>query len=175
MRKTRKTMSTALASVTALIATTLLAAPALADPARQSRAATAPSAGIWIASGDMNGDGRPDARKRAQRSRLEQNGTTVATAGDVRAPKAPRRASLLLPAVQKMHEPTQPQRAKLKQNGTTVATAGEVQAPKGEGEATLLLPAVQKVHAPAQPQRAKLKQNGTTVATASEVAAPERD
>jgi len=138
----------------------------------RSSSAAEPASGVWVASGDMNGDGRSD---QARRGKLEQNGTTVATAGDVQAPGNGQQAALLLPAVQKAHEPVQPQRAKLEQNGTTVAASGDVQAPNTTEGPHLLLPAVQKAHDPAQPQRAKLKQNGTTVATASEIAASSRD
>jgi hypothetical protein len=140
---------------------------AQADAANETADQTA--AGVWVASGDMTGDGRDDS---CAGRKLEQNGTTVASAAEVQAPQGEGQAALLLPAVQKAHEPAKPQRAKLKQNGTTVATAGEVQAPQGEGQAALLLPAVQKVRESSKSQRAKLKQNGTTVATAGEVRAP---
>jgi hypothetical protein len=114
-----------------------------------SRAAPQQAGKVWVASGDVRGDGRSDRRasrakqRRAegkpQRARLEQTGTTVATAGDVQAPTG------------------KPQRTKIKQNGTTVATADEVQAPNDK------------------PQRARMEQNGTTVATAGNVAAPQHD
>ncbi len=178
MRNNHKTTAAMKASTLGLIVAIALSAPAQAGPKRS--AAPASSQGIWVAGGDVLGDGRP-ARASAQGQapakgrRMQQNGTTVATAGDVQAKHANRRATLLLPAVQKVQEPAQPQRAKLKQNGTTVASAGDVQAPKDGGEAALLLPAVQKVHEPAAPERAKTEQNGTTVATASEVAAPESE
>jgi hypothetical protein len=154
----------------------IVSAPALADRQGPSGAArqtvSAKPQRVWVAAGDVNGDGRSDTARsgKPQRSRMQQNGTTVATAGDVQAP-AQRRPHLLLPAVQKAQ--AEPRKAKLKQNGTTVATAGEVQAPQAPGQAALLLPAVQK--AQAEPRKAKLKQNGTTVATDSEVAAPTRD
>lgn len=139
------------------LAVSFAAVAAQAHPARHA----AQGNGIWIASGDVNGDGRPDGRA------LEQNGTTVATAGDVQAPNTTERPHLLLPAVQKAQ--AEPAQKGMAQNGTTVPSASDVAAPGGEG-AALLLPAVQK--AQAQPKRAELKQNGTTVATAGEVAAP---
>jgi len=156
-----------IASITILAALALTASVVQANSRKDT--AHQPASGVWVASGDVTGDGRSDT---AAGRKLKQNGTTVGTAAEVQAPNTTERPHLLLPAVQKAHEPSKSQRAKFKQNGTTVATAGEVQAPQGEGQAALLLPAVQKVHEPAKSQRTKLKQNGTTVATAGEVQAP---
>lgn len=152
------------ASIATLAALTLAATAAQAGD--RAKAPNQTASGIWVASGDVNGDGRPDA---ATRGKLKQNGTTVATAGEVQAPQHEAQAALLLPAVQKVREPARSQRAKLKQNGTTVATAGEVQAPGAKPRAGLLLPAVQKARMQPQAQRSRLKQNGTTVATAGTV------
>lgn len=108
-------------SIATLAALTLAATAAQAGD--RANAPNQTASGIWVASGDVNGDGRPDA---ATRGKLKQNGTTVATAGEVQAPGAKPRAGLLLPAVQKARMQPQAQRSQLKQNGTTVATAGTV-------------------------------------------------
>lgn len=151
----------------------LTAAPAFADRAGNAASSrqtvSAKPQRVWVASGDINGDGRS---ARPGRTRMQQNGTTVATAGDVQAP-AQKGPHLLVPAVQRSSAQAQPQPTRMEQNGTTVATAGNVQAPQTPEQPALLVPAVQK--AQAAPQKAKLKQNGTTVATASDVAAPTRD
>ncbi|QPC99047.1 hypothetical protein [Qipengyuania soli] len=80
--------------------------------------------GVNVAVGDVNGDGRDG------KPGMSQNGTTVPSADTVQAAKEERRASLLLPAVQKVAPEARPQRAKMVQNGTTVATAGEIKAPE---------------------------------------------
>ena len=80
--------------------------------------------GVNVAVGDLNGDGRDG------KPGMSQNGTTVPSADTVQAQQEARRASLLLPAVQKIAPETRPQRAWMVQNGTTVATAGEIKAPE---------------------------------------------
>ena len=154
-------------SLSALGALALAASAAQAGDRSPGQGQSA--SGIWVASGDVDGDGRPDA---ARRGKVVQNGTTVGTAAELQAPPAGGQAGLLLPAVQKVRPASSTQRAKLKQNGTTVATAGEVQAPGTKPRAGLLLPAVQKARMQPQPQRGRLQQNGTTVATPSTVTAP---
>jgi hypothetical protein len=160
------------ASIATLAALTLAATAAQAGD--RAKAPNQTASGIWVASGDVNGDGRPDA---ATRGKLEQNGTTVGTAAEVQAPNTTKGPHLLLPAVQKYQDgkPATAQRAKLKQNGTTVATAGEVQAPGAKPRAGLLLPAVQKVRMQPQAQRSQFRQNGTTVRTAGDIMARRRN
>lgn len=181
-----KASALGLAVSIALSATSAAAGPQRRDTGR----AVPPASGqVWVASGDVLGDGRSDrsstrAKRRQQakpqRTRIEQNGTTVGTASEIRAPDAkPQRAKLeqngttVATAGEVQAPSTKPQRTKLKQNGTTVGTASEVQAPVEPGQAALIVPAVQRSHA--QPAGSKLEQNGTTVPSASEVAAPRRD
>lgn len=80
--------------------------------------------GVNVAVGDVNGDGRDG------KPGMSQNGTTVPSADTIQSAKDERRASLLLPAVQKVAPDARPQRKKMEQNGTTVATAGEIKAPE---------------------------------------------
>lgn len=161
-----------IASITVLAAMALTASVVQANSRKDTAHQSA--SGVWVASGDVTGDGRSDT---AAGRKLKQNGTTVGTAAEVQAPNTTERPHLLLPAVQKAQEPSKSQRAKFKQNGTTVATAGEVQAPGAKPRAALLLPAVQKARVQPQPQtqRGRLQQNGTTVATASRVNARQRN
>lgn len=93
----------------------------------------------------------------SQSGKMTQNGTTVPTASEVRAPRAESRSAagtdkhdkwISLDSVNNTRN-----RRKMSQNGTTVPTASEVQAPRSERS------------------RRKMTQNGTTVSTASEVQA----
>ena len=126
-----------------------------------------------------------EAAARPQRAKLSRNGTTVATATEVKRPETEEAAiggdgadvlrggagnDTLISGRDKDPATGKPFR---QEPGTTVPTADDVQAPQDETQVGLLLPAVQKAReAAANPQRTKLKQNGTTVATASEINAP---
>ena len=101
-----------------------------------------------------------------QRAKMEQNGTTVPTASEVKAPEREQR--------------TRPQRkTKMSQNGTTVPTANEVRAQQQEGSAQSgqgrTRSRAQVAPIAVARAKAKMRQNGTTVPTASEVKAPERE
>lgn len=125
----RSHTSAALTTSALALSLALGATGALAKPDRQtaSRPAQQNADGVWIAAGDVTGDGRDDTGGRS--GKLKQNGTTVATAGEVAAPQTPGTA-MLLPAVQKVQPEQRPQRAPMEQNGTTVSTAGNVTAPR---------------------------------------------
>ena len=127
--------------------------------------------GVFVASGDVNGDGRDDIIVGPGLCKLVQNGTTVATADEVLAPLTDEER-VRWGEVEKTHNMTATC-AKLVQNGTTVATAGELLAPGGGEPIALLLPAVQAAREAARPARAGLSQNhGTTVPSADTLEAP---
>lgn len=129
--------------------------------------------GVFLASGDVNGDGRDDIVVGPGLCKLVQNGTTVATAEDILSSLSDEEQSLWSRA-KKTHNMTATC-AKLVQNGTTVATASEILAQPREEPVALLLPAVQAVRVAARPTRAGMSQNGTTVPTADTVQQPETE
>lgn len=129
--------------------------------------------GVFVASGDVNGDGRDDIIVGPGLCKLVQNGTTVATADEILANLSDEEQALWKMA-RNTHR-MRPTCAKLVQNGTTVASASEVAAPNAQEQILvgLLLPAVQAVRAAPNPTREGMSQNGTTVPNADTVRAPE--
>ena len=99
-----------------------------------------------------------DASARPQRTKLSQNGTTVATANEVQAGEHGQAHIAIDPKMSDIKgKSVKPRPAKMSQNGTTVPTADEVQAQQNETQAALLLPAVQKAREAARTQRADTK------------------